>query len=43
MVVTPGGIATALAHLGIGKINEAVKKGWEAEFRTPPVSVNNCG
>mgnify|MGYP006976750591 CR=1 FL=1 len=43
VIVTPGGIATALAHLGIGKLNEAVKKGWEVEFLTPPVRVNNCG
>jgi S-DNA-T family DNA segregation ATPase FtsK/SpoIIIE len=43
VVVTPGGVATALAHLGIGKLNEAIKKGWEVEFQTPPVRVNNCG
>src|SRR5690606_10364761 len=43
VIVTPGGIATALAHLGIGKLNEAIKKGWEVEFLTPPVRVNNCG
>ncbi len=43
IIVTPGGIATALANLGIGKINEAIKKGWEVEFLTPPVRVNNCG
>ena len=43
MIVTPGGVAAALAHLGIGKLNEAIKKGWEVEFLTPPVRVNNCG
>ncbi|TQM43928.1 cell division protein FtsK [Pseudonocardia cypriaca] len=43
VIVTPGGIATALAHLGISKLNEAIKKGWEVEFLTPPVRVNNCG
>jgi len=43
VIVTPGGVATALAHLGIGKLNDAVKKGWEVEFLTPPVRVNNCG
>jgi S-DNA-T family DNA segregation ATPase FtsK/SpoIIIE len=43
VIVTPGGIATALVHLGIGKLNEAIKKGWEVEFLTPPVRVNNCG
>jgi S-DNA-T family DNA segregation ATPase FtsK/SpoIIIE len=44
VVVTPGGIAAALAHLGgIPKLTEAIKKGWEVEFLTPPVRVNNCG
>jgi S-DNA-T family DNA segregation ATPase FtsK/SpoIIIE len=43
VIVTPGGVAAALAHLGIGKLNEAIKKGWEVEFLTPPVRVNNCG
>jgi S-DNA-T family DNA segregation ATPase FtsK/SpoIIIE len=43
VIVTPGGIATALAHLGISEINQAIKKGWEVEFFTPPVRVNNCG
>jgi DNA segregation ATPase FtsK/SpoIIIE, S-DNA-T family len=43
VIVTPGGIASALAHLGIGKLNEAIKKGWEVEFLTPPVRVNNRG
>jgi DNA segregation ATPase FtsK/SpoIIIE, S-DNA-T family len=43
VIVTPGGIAIALAHLGIAKLSEAVKKGWEVEFLTPPVRVNNCG
>jgi hypothetical protein len=40
LIVTPGGVATALAHLGIGKLIEAIKKGWEVEFLTPPVRVN---
>ncbi|TWF80034.1 S-DNA-T family DNA segregation ATPase FtsK/SpoIIIE [Pseudonocardia hierapolitana] len=43
VIVTPGGVAAALAHLGIGRLNEAIKKGWEVEFLTPPVRVNNCG
>ncbi|MHA6621015.1 cell division protein FtsK [Pseudonocardia sp. DLS-67] len=43
VIVTSGGVAAALAHLGIGKLNEAIKKGWEVEFLTPPVRVNNCG
>jgi len=44
VVVTPGGIAAALAHLGgIPKLTEAIKKGWEVEFLTPPVRVNNRG
>jgi S-DNA-T family DNA segregation ATPase FtsK/SpoIIIE len=43
VIVTPGGVAAALAHLGIGKLNEAVKKGWEVEFLTPPVRVNSRG
>jgi S-DNA-T family DNA segregation ATPase FtsK/SpoIIIE len=43
VIVTPGGVAAALSHLGIGKLNEAIKKGWEVEFLTPPVRVHNCG
>ncbi len=43
MVVTPGGIATALAHLGIPAMNRAVKDGWQVEFATPPVRVNGRG
>ena len=43
MVITPGGIATALAHLGIPALNRAVKDGWQVEFSTPPVRVNRRG
>ena len=43
VVVTPGGIATALAHLGIPAMNRAVKDGWQVEFATPPVRVNRRG
>jgi DNA segregation ATPase FtsK/SpoIIIE, S-DNA-T family len=43
VVITPGGIATALAHLGIPALNRAVKDGWQIEFSTPPVWVNRRG
>ena len=43
VIVTPGGIATALAHLGIPALNRAVKEGWQVEFATPPVRVNRRG
>ncbi len=43
MIVTPGGVATALAHLGIPAMNRAVKDGWQVEFATPPVRVNGRG
>jgi S-DNA-T family DNA segregation ATPase FtsK/SpoIIIE len=43
VIVTPGGIATALAHLGIPALNRAVRDGWQVEFATPPVRVNGCG
>ena len=43
MIVTPGGIAAALAHLGIPAMNRAVKDGWQVEFATPPVRVNGRG
>lgn len=42
-VVTPLGIAEALAHLGIPKLTEAIRKGWTVEFDTPPTRVNNRG
>jgi S-DNA-T family DNA segregation ATPase FtsK/SpoIIIE len=42
-VITPGGIAAALSHLGIGPLNQAVKNGWQVEFSTPPVRVNRRG
>jgi hypothetical protein len=41
--VTPCGVATALAHLGIPAMNRAVKEGWQVEFATPPVRVNSRG
>jgi S-DNA-T family DNA segregation ATPase FtsK/SpoIIIE len=43
VVVTPGRVATALAHLGIPALNRAVKDGWQVEFATPPVRVNGRG
>jgi len=43
VIVTPGGIATALAHLGIPAMSRAVKDGWQVEFATPPVRVNGRG
>jgi DNA segregation ATPase FtsK/SpoIIIE, S-DNA-T family len=43
VVITPGGIAAALAHLGIPALNRAVKDGWQVEFSTPPVRVNRRG
>jgi DNA segregation ATPase FtsK/SpoIIIE, S-DNA-T family len=42
-VVTPGGIAEALEHLGIAKLTAAIKGGWTIPFDTPPVRVNNRG
>ena len=43
VIVTPGGIATALAHLGIPALTRAVKDGWQVEFSTPPIRVNGRG
>ena len=43
VIVTPGGVATALAHLGIPALNRAIKEGWQVEFATPPVRVNGRG
>jgi S-DNA-T family DNA segregation ATPase FtsK/SpoIIIE len=43
VIVTPGGIAAALAHLGIPAMNRAIKDGWQVEFATPPVRVNGRG
>ncbi|MGE3795642.1 MAG: cell division protein FtsK [Dehalococcoidia bacterium] len=43
VIVTPGGIAAALAHLGVPAMNRAVKDGWQVEFATPPVRVNGRG
>jgi DNA segregation ATPase FtsK/SpoIIIE, S-DNA-T family len=43
VVITPGGVAAALAHLGIPALTRAVKDGWQVEFSTPPVRVNRCG
>jgi DNA segregation ATPase FtsK/SpoIIIE, S-DNA-T family len=42
-VVTPGGIAEALEHMGIAKLTAAIKGGWTIPFDTPPVRVNNRG
>ena len=43
VVITPGGIAAALAHLGVPALTRAVKDGWQVEFSTPPVRVNRRG
>jgi len=43
MIVTPVGIAQALAHLGIPALSKAIKDGWTVQFSTPPVRVNNRG
>ena len=43
VIITPGGVAAALAHLGIPAMNRAVKDGWQVEFATPPVRVNRRG
>jgi DNA segregation ATPase FtsK/SpoIIIE, S-DNA-T family len=43
VTITPVGIAAALAHLGIGALNQALKNGWQVEFSTPPVRVNRRG
>ena len=44
VIITPGGIAAALAHLGIAKINQEIRQnGWQVEFVTPPVRVNGRG
>lgn len=43
VIVTPAGVAEALAHLGIGPLNKAIKDGWKVEFSTPPVRVNDRG
>jgi S-DNA-T family DNA segregation ATPase FtsK/SpoIIIE len=43
VIVTPAGIAAALAHLGIAELNKAIKAGWQVEFLTPPVMVNGRG
>jgi S-DNA-T family DNA segregation ATPase FtsK/SpoIIIE len=42
-VVDAAGIAEALAHLGIPKLDKAIKSGWRPEFTLPPVRVNNRG
>jgi S-DNA-T family DNA segregation ATPase FtsK/SpoIIIE len=42
-IVTPAGVAAALAHLNIAPLNKAIKNGWEVAFHTPPVRVNNRG
>ena len=43
VIVTPGGIAAALEHLNIPALKKAFKDGWQVEFHTPPVRVNNRG
>jgi S-DNA-T family DNA segregation ATPase FtsK/SpoIIIE len=43
VIVTPGGIAAALEHLGIGPLNKPIKDGWRVEFAAPPVRVHNRG
>lgn len=43
VVVTPLGVAAALAHLGIAPLNKAVKDGWQVQFLVPPTLVNKRG
>ncbi|HEY9476627.1 MAG TPA: hypothetical protein VIS06_22610, partial [Mycobacteriales bacterium] len=43
MIVTPVGIAEALANLGVAPLNKALKGGWSVQFDTPPVRVNKRG
>jgi DNA segregation ATPase FtsK/SpoIIIE, S-DNA-T family len=43
VMVTPMGIAEALANLGISPLNRAIKDGWTVTFITQPVRVNNRG
>lgn len=43
IVVTPAGIAAALAHLGVAPLSRAIKDGWTVDFLTPPVRVNGRG
>ncbi|MGE4164192.1 MAG: cell division protein FtsK [Vicinamibacterales bacterium] len=42
-VVTPLGIAQALAHLSIAPLDKAIKGGWQVQFHTAPVMVNGRG
>jgi DNA segregation ATPase FtsK/SpoIIIE, S-DNA-T family len=43
-IVTPLGVAEALAHLGIATLTKAIgKDGWQVAFEMPPVRVNNRG
>lgn len=43
VVVTPLGIADALAHLPIAALKKAIKDGWQVTFLVPPVMVNGRG
>ncbi len=42
-IVTPAGVAEALAHLGIATLSRAIREGWTVSFHTPPTSVNSRG
>lgn len=42
-VVDAAGVAEAIAHLGIPKLDKAIRAGWRPEFTLPPVRVNNRG
>ena len=42
-IVTPLGVAEAIAHLSIQSLDKAIRDGWQVAFDTPPVRVNNRG
>jgi S-DNA-T family DNA segregation ATPase FtsK/SpoIIIE len=42
-IVTPLGVAEALAHLSVAPLTKAMSSGWQVGFDMPPVRVNNRG
>jgi S-DNA-T family DNA segregation ATPase FtsK/SpoIIIE len=42
-IVTPLGVAEALAHLSVAPLTKAMSSGWQIAFDTPPMRVNNRG
>jgi hypothetical protein len=42
-VVITGWIPVALVHLGIRRVEQAVRSGWQLKFSTLPVRVNRRG